>query len=85
MGALADQFHLTNAQCPPDCDESVEDLVCGVWVCVVHTPDDEIVECVESKLRLHHVDCRSECEDCQGAAAQDDYEDRYERTWRGED
>lgn len=69
--STAEQHHLTDSRCPPDCDEQVVDEVCGLMVCTVHSPEAEVVECVESKVRLHHNECRDECPDCIEAARPD--------------
>lgn len=85
MGALAQHFDLQVSPCPDGCEDQVTDEVCGLIVCAVHSPEADVIECAESKLGLHHVDCRADCKDCQAALAYDDYEDRFELAWRGED
>lgn len=65
------------------CDIASDCTVCDTTICPDHC--DDFVTCVANPDARHCGDCRHECEDCEGAAAQDDYEDRYEQAWRGED
>lgn len=63
------------------CDIASTCTGCDKTICPEHC--DDFTTCSDGGL--HCGDCRGDCPTCQGDLAYDDYEDRYEQTWRGED
>jgi hypothetical protein len=65
------------------CEDATACLTCDHPLCPTHSKNaDEFNECSDGGL--HCDGCQHSCKTCIGDSVFDDYEDRFEQSWRGE-